>query len=503
MIDARSQLQKHLKELGGFESQFGFINIEQRKPLGEGGSGLVYSANIGDKQLAVKFLTTLMSKKKTRFQSEFFNYQFVCDKLYNTVHLFHYDTIQCEDIETPIPYVLMRKYKSSLKGHKVNNSSAFSSSFEELESLFLSLAKTIKSYQEFGIIHRDLKPENILIEDDNTPLVTDFGISHFDTDIFPLDNKTEKGERLANFEFSAPEQIQGGVASFASDLYSLAQIIYWCAFGELNRGTGGKSFTSQYSHPNAYYLDIVISKCLHNSPNERYSTASTLLDDYKAKCATPKEVNPYDDMHKFSNILRSVSPECYRYGSYISDKKDICFLIDKLMSTEFNRSLRFSTGSSWNDFDCFKHLYDDNYLLDIHQFCIANIWLLTTDNMHNDLMIIETALSSPYLIDEREHYGVAVINNDLIIPLDNINSGYIRYKGEVVSTDDVSVEQRTITDFPNERYYVIGTYSHCSMAKENDSILDSLQSKVMTTQVLQKCGESIKKNLPRECKMYL
>ena len=55
--------------------------------------------------------------------------------------------------------------------------------------------------------------------------------------IFPIDNETKKGERLANIEFSAPEQIsnQYEVAQ-AADIYSMAQIMYWYVVGNVNRG---------------------------------------------------------------------------------------------------------------------------------------------------------------------------------------------------------------------------------------------------------------------------
>lgn len=47
---------------------------------------------------------------------------------------------------------------------------------------------------------------------------------------------------MANWEFSAPEQVSGGKITSATDIYALGQILYWFCFGEINRGTGGNTY---------------------------------------------------------------------------------------------------------------------------------------------------------------------------------------------------------------------------------------------------------------------
>ena len=46
---------------------------------------------------------------------------------------------------------------------------------------------------------------------------------------------------MANLEFSAPEQVSKPyIATRASDIYSMAQVLYWFVFRSLNRGTGAE-----------------------------------------------------------------------------------------------------------------------------------------------------------------------------------------------------------------------------------------------------------------------
>lgn len=75
-------------------------------------------------------------------------------------------------------------------------------------------------HQDDGIIHRDLKPENILVNDDNTLILTDFGIAHFENSI-----ETRKREWLGNRRYAAPEQLATDEVTTACDIYALGRII--------------------------------------------------------------------------------------------------------------------------------------------------------------------------------------------------------------------------------------------------------------------------------------
>ena len=100
----------------------------------------------------------------------------------------------------------MKKYCKSLK---IKRKELSKIEFEDFKKLFSDLSKSLSSLEKFGIIHRDLKPENILIDENGNYKIADFGIAHFDDDsIFLIAGLTKEGERLANFEFYAPEQLK-------------------------------------------------------------------------------------------------------------------------------------------------------------------------------------------------------------------------------------------------------------------------------------------------------
>jgi len=76
-----------------------------------------------------------------------------------------------------------------------------------------------------SIIHRDLKPDNVLISSFQ-PLcvkITDFGLAK---KILMVDDSCDASSYAGSFLYSAPEQMNNKVYSYASDVYSLGVLIY-------------------------------------------------------------------------------------------------------------------------------------------------------------------------------------------------------------------------------------------------------------------------------------
>jgi serine/threonine protein kinase len=73
-----------------------------------------------------------------------------------------------------------------------------------------------------GILHRDVKPGNVLLRADGGAVLTDFGIAalHDSTQL------TATGEVIGSPEYMAPERLLGDETKTASDIWSLAMLLY-------------------------------------------------------------------------------------------------------------------------------------------------------------------------------------------------------------------------------------------------------------------------------------
>lgn len=84
------------------------------------------------------------------------------------------------------------------------------------------------------IQHRDVKPANVLLRSDGRPVLTDFGIAA----IRETTSLTATGSMIGTPDFMAPERISGHEGGAASDLWSLAMMLYTAVEGHhpLRRG---------------------------------------------------------------------------------------------------------------------------------------------------------------------------------------------------------------------------------------------------------------------------
>jgi serine/threonine-protein kinase len=82
-----------------------------------------------------------------------------------------------------------------------------------------------------GVVHRDVKPGNVLMRVDGVTKLADLGIAT----AVDLTRITHSGEMLGTAAYMAPEQLEGGDAGAASDVYALAAVCYEALSGERAR----------------------------------------------------------------------------------------------------------------------------------------------------------------------------------------------------------------------------------------------------------------------------
>src|SRR5947209_1064294 len=85
----------------------------------------------------------------------------------------------------------------------------------------IQMLKAARFAHRHGVIHRDLKPHNVIVDESGHVKVTDFGIARAGAS-----DMTETGSIMGTAQYLSPEQAQGHAVSAASDLYSIAVVLY-------------------------------------------------------------------------------------------------------------------------------------------------------------------------------------------------------------------------------------------------------------------------------------
>ena len=470
----KNKLREFIKKESGFDSAFGKISISDFTPLGEGGNGLVYKGSINDQELAIKFLITDSREKHKRFLAEYFNINYFRSELKYIANMIYYGEIELDnECHILIPYILMTKYKESLKQYHQRSDL----SFDDLKRLFEALCISVKSLHDHNILHRAIKPENILLDDNKNIYLADFGIAAFDDMISPIDIKTNPASRLANISFSAPEQIDhSSEPTKASDIYSIGQLLFWYAFNRLNKGIDDSKLNVLFNNEDSYILDEIIKKCLMNKPEQRFQSINEIVEFWNEEKRRSKEINPFDDMYYFQEAILDVYPECYSRIRYIGDQDIIKKLLNGIMKPNYHQKLWFNDGLANNAIHLLEQENDNEYLINQSLHTINGIWCYTSSDEYNDILLIERTTPQLFNIDDKEYDCVLKID-EKYYPGDSIDSGRIRLEdGSVKRIDELSnVKEIYITDYG--KYIIIAPRSNLFIYRKNDYLLRSLNKK--------------------------
>ncbi len=143
--------------------------------------------------------------------------------------------------------------------------------------LFVELCQIVHYAHSQGIFHRDLKPDNIVFDEDDNPIIIDFGLCYFTDE----DNRlTETMEQVGSRFYMAPEMERGRLTEVTSavDSYSLGKVLYFMLTG---RHIAREAFADLSAITSAAQLEYVSERIL----------AQTIVED-PARRLTPEKLIP-------------------------------------------------------------------------------------------------------------------------------------------------------------------------------------------------------------------
>jgi eukaryotic-like serine/threonine-protein kinase len=118
------------------------------------------------------------------------------------------------------PYMVLEYLPGGTLAERLPEGAALSD--EKTRRVATDIAAGLAHAHENGVVHRDLKPGNVLFDAEGRAKVADFGIAH----VVGSDSLTDEGTVMGTAAYISPEQVAGGHATPATDVYAFGVLLY-------------------------------------------------------------------------------------------------------------------------------------------------------------------------------------------------------------------------------------------------------------------------------------
>lgn len=287
--DAEQQTQLPPKLAG----QFGRYHIES--VLGEGAMGSVYLAHDSelDRKVALKVPKLDEPASEAELLERFYREARAAATLRHRGICPVYDVGSQDGFSyIAMAYISGMPLSRFLAGRKLK-------SMRKIAAVIRKLALALDAAHQKGVIHRDLKPANIMLDEDNEPVIMDFGLAR-QINREDASRLTIAGTIMGTPAYMSPEQVSGNIDLVGpqSDIYSLGVIFYEMLTGQLPF-TGpvvviiGQIIGSEPARPLNLRTDIdpaletICLKMMAKETADRYQSMQEVAEDLTAYLKQP------------------------------------------------------------------------------------------------------------------------------------------------------------------------------------------------------------------------
>jgi eukaryotic-like serine/threonine-protein kinase len=273
--------------------------------VARGGMGEVYEAEDEELNERVAVKTARFQNVQTTHEIERFRREIQLARkvthpnVCRTFDVFRHGAIPSGEGPSQILIVSMELLQGETLDKRIRAQGRFNTAeaFPLVEQMCAGLAAA----HRVGIVHRDFKSSNVMLvlqqggsalgvpnqSQTFRAVITDFGLAHAEESVGAT--LTRVGDIVGTPAYMAPEQINGGAITPATDIYSLGIVIYEMLTGSLPFSadtpfaTAMKRLNEPAPSPRVHTPDLdqkwemVVARCLERAPERRYSSTDDIV----------------------------------------------------------------------------------------------------------------------------------------------------------------------------------------------------------------------------------